>query len=173
VEELVTVLAKCPPSVRGIHQAAGDLVSVPAVQSQVTAVSPPIPTEPGPVDAAAPGVLDLRAMQQLRLALGKQAGTMLPELIERFSQDGNRLLAEAWRALGQGEADDLRRAAHSLKSTSATFGASELSAVARELEVLARDGMLEGAPSVLRRAEVEFARAQAALEVVRKELQVG
>jgi HPt (histidine-containing phosphotransfer) domain-containing protein len=95
---------------------------------------------------------------------------MLPELIERFYQDGSRLLAEAWLALEEGKADDLCRAAHSLKSASATFGAHELSAVARELEVLARDGMLENAAGLLRRAEAEFAGAQAALEAVRQEL---
>jgi hypothetical protein len=42
--------------------------------------------------------------------------------------------------------------------------------VTRELEHLARDGKLEGATELLRRAEAEFSRAQAALEVARKEL---
>jgi two-component system sensor histidine kinase/response regulator len=170
VEELVATLEKCRPHLPRIHQTPGEVVRRPAVQTQATAVSSPIPIEPEPVDGAVPGVLDLRAMQQLRLMLGKRAGRILPELIQRFYQDGNRLLAEAWRAWGKGEVDDLRRAAHSLKSTSATFGANELSAVTRELEVLARDGMFEGATGLLRRAEAEFARAQAALEVVREEL---
>lgn len=36
-----------------------------------------------------------------------------------------------------------RRAAHTLKSNAATFGANELSALARELEMLGRENNLE------------------------------
>jgi HPt (histidine-containing phosphotransfer) domain-containing protein len=93
---------------------------------------------------------------------------MLPGLIERFYQDVDRLLADARQALEQGQAEDLRRASHSLKSTSATFGAMALSAVARELEVLAQDGMLEGAAERIDRAEAESARAKTALETIRR-----
>jgi hypothetical protein len=45
-----------------------------------------------------------------------------------------------------------------------------LSAVARELEYLARDGRLEGAAQQITRAEAEFAVARAALEAKRDEL---
>jgi hypothetical protein len=44
-----------------------------------------------------------------------------------------------------------------------------LSAVARELEYLARDGVLEGVAGLVARAGTEFAAAKAALETVRKE----
>jgi HPt (histidine-containing phosphotransfer) domain-containing protein len=82
----------------------------------------------------------------------------------------DRLLGEARQALEQGQADSLRRAAHSLKSTSATFGALALSAVTRELEYRARDGMLQGTARLIARAEAEFVEARAALETVRKAL---
>jgi CheY-like chemotaxis protein len=170
VQELVATLAKCRSVSRPSHQTPGEAVGGPAVQSGTAVASSSIPTEPEPVEAGAPAVLDLKAMQRLQLGLGDRAGRVLPELIEQFSQDGSQLLAEAWLAVEQGKVEDLRRAAHSLKSTSATFGANELSAVTRELEHLARDGKLEGATGLLRRADAEFARAQAALEVVRKEL---
>ncbi len=94
---------------------------------------------------------------------------MLPELIEGFYKDADRLLGQARQGLEQGDADELRRAAHSLKSTSATFGAVALSAVARQLECLARDGRLEGAAGQITRAEAEFARARTALETKRDE----
>jgi HPt (histidine-containing phosphotransfer) domain-containing protein len=95
---------------------------------------------------------------------------MLPALIEQFYRDADRLLGQARLASEQGRAEDLRIAAHSLKSTSATFGAMALSAVARELEGRARDGMLEGAGEQIDQAEAEFARAKTALEVMRDEL---
>ena len=95
---------------------------------------------------------------------------MLPGLIEQFYQDVDRLLGEAQEASKHGQLDELRRAAHTLKSTSATFGAMGLSAIARELEYLARDGVLEGASDLITRAEVEFARAKNALDTMREEL---
>jgi hypothetical protein len=45
-----------------------------------------------------------------------------------------------------------------------------LSAMARELERLARDGMLEGAADQITRAEAESARVRTALEMVSDEL---
>ena len=76
---------------------------------------------------------------------------------------------EARQALAQGQTDDLRRASHTLKSTSATFGAMALSAAARELESLVREGMLDGADEQIARAEAEFARARTALEGMQDE----
>jgi CheY-like chemotaxis protein len=154
VEELVRALSRCPPSRSNALPKPLEVVETPAAEIRVTAVSPK--------------VLDQRALEQLRATLGKQADGMLPGLIERFYQDVDRLLVDAQQALGQGQAEDLRRASHSLKSTSATFGAMALSAVAGELEYLARDGMLEGAAERLDRAEAEFARAKTALETMQR-----
>jgi HPt (histidine-containing phosphotransfer) domain-containing protein len=113
-------------------------------------------------------VFDERALAQLRATLGKQADRMLPGLIERFYLDVDRLLGDARHALEQERMDDLHRAAHTLKSTSATFGAMALSAVARQLEQRAGDGMLEGAAELIGQAEAESVRAKAALEAVRE-----
>jgi HPt (histidine-containing phosphotransfer) domain-containing protein len=122
------------------------------------------------VSAPAPPVLDLAALQRLRSTLGKQADALLPSLIDNFFKDAPKLIADAHRTLEQGQAADLRRAAHTLKSTSATFGAMALSGLARELEYKARDGALEGADGLLSRIEAEYAQAKAALETLRKEL---
>lgn len=109
-------------------------------------------------------VLDARALAQLRATLGKQADRMLPALIEQFYRDGERLLGQAREAAAQGQAEELRIAAHSLKSTGATFGALALAAAAREMEALARDGRLDGMAAKIAQAEAEFAEAKAALE---------
>jgi CheY-like chemotaxis protein len=130
-----------------------------------TLATTPVATESGP---EGPKVLDVEALGQLRTTLGKQADKMMPVLVERFYGDADRLLGEARQALERGQADNLRRAAHSLKSTSATFGAMALSGVARELEYRVRDGVLEGAAGLIARAEAELVEAKAALETVRK-----
>jgi CheY-like chemotaxis protein len=171
VGELVTALSKCHPRLAmEVLQKRSEVVEAPGAEIAATAMSSPAQVEPGPMETVSSEVLDPGALKQLRATLGKQADRMLPGLIERFYQDGDRLLGEARQALEQGQADGLRRAAHSLKSTSATFGAVVLSAVARELEYLARDGVLEGAAGLIARAEAEFARAKAALETMREEL---
>jgi HPt (histidine-containing phosphotransfer) domain-containing protein len=114
-------------------------------------------------------VLDPTALERLRVTLGKQADAMLPGLIDTFFKDALRLIADAQHSWEQGQPADLRRAAHSLKSTSATFGAMALSRLARELEYKARDGALEGADELLARTQAAYAQAQAALEAWRKE----
>jgi CheY-like chemotaxis protein len=155
VADLVEALKKCRS-----HRAR-----VPQKQAQVAEP----PTLGRFVKAVSPEVLDARALEQLRATLGRQADQMLPALIEQFYRDADRLLGQARQASEQGRAEDLRIAAHSLKSTSATFGAMALSAVARELEAHARDGKLEGAGDQIARAEAEFATARAALEAMRHE----
>jgi HPt (histidine-containing phosphotransfer) domain-containing protein len=89
--------------------------------------------------------------------------------MDTFFKDAPKLIADAQRSWEQGQSADLRRAAHSLKSSSATFGAMALSALARELEYKARDGALEGADELLARIQAEYAQAKAALVVWRKE----
>ena len=57
------------------------------------------------------------------------------ELVDTFLQEAPAMLDELRRALAARDADKFRRAAHSLKSNSNTFGALTLGAMARELEL--------------------------------------
>jgi HPt (histidine-containing phosphotransfer) domain-containing protein len=60
-------------------------------------------------------------------------------------------------ALRGTDADEVRRAAHTLKSNGATFGATTFSELCRELEMLAKTGDLAGAPDLTARIEDEYA----------------
>jgi HPt (histidine-containing phosphotransfer) domain-containing protein len=106
-------------------------------------------------------------LERLRDTLGKQADILLPTLVKSFIDDGTRLLNEASRALQQKNAQDLRRAAHTLKSNGATFGATMLSTVAKQLEQLGRGGQFEGAAELIERAGREFVKAKTELEKLR------
>jgi CheY-like chemotaxis protein len=170
MEELAAALVKCQPRLAMTSaQESSEVVGEPGAGTPTRAKTP-MPTESGPEEPKAPKVLDVEALRQLRTTLGKQADRMLPRLVESFHGDVDRLLGQARQALEQGQMDTLRRAAHSLKSTSATFGALALAAVARELEYHARDGVLEGTARLIARAEAEFVEAKDALEAVRKAL---
>ena len=67
----------------------------------------------------------------------------IAELIDTFLEDGARRLSELHTALEVQDADTFRRAAHTLKSNAATFGATELAGLAKELEDLGRAGNLQ------------------------------
>ena len=65
------------------------------------------------------------------------------ELIDAFLDDTPDLFTQMRTALVTKDAESFRRAAHSMKSNAATFGAMELSALSKELEGLARENNLE------------------------------
>lgn len=108
-------------------------------------------------------VIDDMALSELKAMLGPRAETRLPTLLASFYPTAERLLADARTAAREGNADSLRRAAHSLKSNAATFGALRLATAALDLERRARSCRMDGAEELIRNAEAEFARARAAL----------
>jgi histidine phosphotransfer protein HptB len=57
------------------------------------------------------------------------------ELVEAFFEEAPIMLESMRTGLAEGDAEKFRRAAHSLKSNSHTFGAMALGAMARELEL--------------------------------------
>jgi PAS domain S-box-containing protein len=112
----------------------------------------------------APPVLDPATMRNLREMVGGDA-EFLRELIHTFLQDTPRMLSDMRQALADGDAAVLRRAAHSLKSNSAEFGAKTLSGLCRELEAIGKSGALEGADAKLTLAEAAYEQVKQALEI--------
>ena len=66
------------------------------------------------------------------------------ELVAEYRTDGASRVADMRTALAAGQAEDLRRAAHTLKGSSASLGALDLAEACREVEGRARDGELDG-----------------------------
>jgi HPt (histidine-containing phosphotransfer) domain-containing protein len=64
------------------------------------------------------------------------------ELIDTFLEDSPKMIAEIKSAYASGDVEAFRRAAHSLKSNAATFGAQHLAALAKELEMLGKENKL-------------------------------
>jgi HPt (histidine-containing phosphotransfer) domain-containing protein len=97
----------------------------------------------------------------------------IDELLEVFFDDSPRLLATMEDALSAGNAEDLRRAAHSLKSSSAGFGATRLSETCKEVEDMGKAGALEGADERIGQITKEYNEARAALEAIQRGIQRG
>lgn len=100
--------------------------------------------------------------------LKESAGAdFIGELVDAFLDDAPTLIAQMRSALTRQDADTFRRAAHSMKSNAATFGAKELSVRAKELETLARENNLEVGNRVDLIA-TEFEEVKNELEVLKK-----
>ena len=104
--------------------------------------------------------IDRTTFSELQAAAGED---FVKELVDSFLEEAQTMIASLRSTLASRDAGTFRRAAHSLKSNSHTFGAMALGALARELE-------MKGLPADARpldALEAEYARAAAALEELR------
>ncbi len=129
-----------------------DYLAKPIRVDELVAAIKRTPRREGAGDHAAPargdGAIDRKVLERLSEGTGGDVG-FVTELIEQFVADAPQLVAAAREGLERGDAEEVRRAAHTLKSNAATFGAHGLADAARELEELARRGELdEGAARV-------------------------
>lgn len=109
-------------------------------------------------------VIDQAVYAELQDTAGAE---FVAELVDTFLEEAPGMLAELRSARTENHAARFRRAAHSLKSNSNTFGASRLAALARELELRGLDADPARDVDALAALEAEYARAAAALKDVR------
>lgn len=104
--------------------------------------------------------IDADALARLREDLGDES--IVTEVVDAFLRDTPPLVASIRDALERRAGAEAARLAHSLKSTSATFGARGLTETARDLEHAATHDPAAAALLVTR-LDIEFARAHDAL----------
>jgi HPt (histidine-containing phosphotransfer) domain-containing protein len=85
-------------------------------------------------------VIDKTTFNELKQMSGED---FINELIDAFLEDGPNMIAAMRNALLAQDIESFRRNAHSMKSNANTFGAVELSGLARELELMARENNLD------------------------------
>ena len=81
------------------------------------------------------GVINRAIFDALEESVG---GEFIIVIVDAFLEETSQLMEALKKSLSTGDADAFRRAAHSMKSNAATFGAMQLSEQARELEAMAR-----------------------------------
>ena len=104
-------------------------------------------------------IINLNTFNALKETTGAE---FVNELVDTFLEDTPKLVMELRNALTSKDADAFRRAAHSIKSNAATFGAEQLATLARELESLGRENDLE-IGTRLEALEEAFQKAQSQL----------
>jgi HPt (histidine-containing phosphotransfer) domain-containing protein len=111
--------------------------------------------------------IDRTVLDSLLQSLGGDQ-EFFAELLETFFEDSPQQIAAMQAALPAGNAEELRRAAHTLKSNSASFGAMALSARCKALEMMGKAGSLEGAGTEIALVAADYDRARAALETIQE-----
>jgi HPt (histidine-containing phosphotransfer) domain-containing protein len=111
-------------------------------------------------------LIDANTFGELQANAGQD---FVAELVGTFAEEAPQILADLRSALQAGEADRFRRAAHSLKSNSNTFGATRLAELARTLEMNA----MPSSTAPLDALEAEYTRTVAALKQMAQGSQHG
>jgi CheY-like chemotaxis protein len=172
IDELVQALRRCEP--RRYEPLVVDR-GAPAATSQKTS-HPPLARSAGELEKLPPASgepsdrwptedtesqdmpLDAETLQALKEI------DALQEVIDIYLDSAPQLLQRIQEAVRAEQAEELREAAHSLKSTSAALGAFELSEMAKKMEIMGRFGNTTSASGMLGEIEAEYRRVKKALD---------
>jgi|GEM_PF-1785318 len=127
----------------------------PAEESAERAEEPNSEREAAPEsDPQAAPLLDPKVLEELRELGDLTATDMLGQLVTIYLGNSADLIEQLGTAVSAGDAKGVREAAHALKSTSGSLGATTLSALCKDLEMMGREGRLHGADELLVRLEI-------------------
>ncbi|MCP5158475.1 MAG: response regulator [Gammaproteobacteria bacterium] len=141
--------------------------SQPSVDRGVAATRPAAPprahfTMPATPESSV-ALLDERALAQIRALQQPGQPSVLGKVIGLYLDSAPALLQRVRDAVAAGDGEALRQAAHSFKSSSASLGAVQVSAVCKELEQKGREQRLEDVAQLLEALETHYLQARGAL----------
>jgi TMAO reductase system sensor TorS len=115
-------------------------------------------------------VIERAALDNIRLLQRDGMPNLIEKVIHKYLDHAPKLLATLRQAVAEADAPAVRQAAHSLKSSSANLGATELAARCKTLELEARFNNIVPSAEQLQGLEIEFTAVRDALA---SELQEG
>jgi CheY-like chemotaxis protein len=98
---------------------------------------------------------------------------LLSRLIALYRDDSSQLLADIDNAMKSSDAEGVARAAHTLKSSSANLGATNVAAIARQIEHSARGGDLNDLASSVTKLRAQRTVALSELEALENSAKVA
>ncbi len=172
---IVAITANAMQGDREICLACGmdDFLPKPYKQSQLKALlqkwlpASPMPAAANgaarsvPVPPADP-TLDVAVLEDLSRQVGGDNPDLIEELIRIYLDNAPQLIRDMDTALAAGEAKTLLRAAHTLKSSSASLGATRLSIMSKAIELAARNEAMDGLREAIDAVKLEFTAVTAA-----------
>jgi HPt (histidine-containing phosphotransfer) domain-containing protein len=127
---------------------------------------PAAPVPGGDPFAALTAVLDAAALARLRELDPNGESGLLPRVLKAFDSSLDRLLAQLSEARSSNDMTAIRHIAHTLKSSSASVGALELSRICADIEQRAREQQTEGLAPLLDDMVAQADRVRAVLKPV-------
>jgi HPt (histidine-containing phosphotransfer) domain-containing protein len=118
---------------------------------------------PQPQPPALPRVLDELSLRRLHELDPQGTNRVVERVLRAFEASLQRLLPQAAQALGSGDHEAVRHVVHTLKSSSASVGALELSRCCSEIENRLRMHQADGLAQLLARLDAEGERVLAAV----------
>jgi HPt (histidine-containing phosphotransfer) domain-containing protein len=115
------------------------------------------------------GAVDNAVLSALRESVGNDP-EFLGELVDEFRQDAPKQLESLREAASSGDATTARRAAHTLKGNSLTFGAGKLASLCQDAETAASADNLTAVLSRLDEIDGEWSRVGAELLAWREDI---
>ncbi len=100
--------------------------------------------------------LDPSALNNYREFMGEEADAFIVDIVETFLDNAPQLLAHMEASMASADSQGFVRAAHTLKSNSATVGATLLASLAAELESRGKTEDLSTLAEQVRLAREEY-----------------
>ncbi len=147
VEDLVDALEQTRPYTRP----AGPTTAVTQPSTDPVLV-------PGP---GANHAVDPAALSEVLELMGDEGAAMVRDLIKLFLDNSPLLLDQLRTALTAGDAESVRRTAHTFRSPAAQMGALSLATLCQQLEVNSEQGDLTNGPTLVEAISGEYTRVRA------------
>ena len=161
---VVELTAHSMPSdrARSLDNGMDDFVSKPFTRQSLRAVlerwltwgtEGETPTELPTLDVSPAGYsvddqINDAALEQIYALDRRSGGNGFEKLVRIYLKRAQAIIGDLRAAVGEGDAEGIARAAHSLKSTSYQLGAERMGDVCAELEALGRQGVTDGAAAL-------------------------
>ena len=121
---------------------------------------------PDPPAVAADQQINRQALNNIRALSPGNGDALLERVLQAYLDDTPTQLRSIGQAIARGDAVQLRKSAHSLKSSSANVGAEALAQRCKEVEQLGRNDTTAGAAVLLAEMERSFQAARQALGAI-------
>ena len=121
-------------------------------------------------DALQPAI-DRAVIEQFRELDPNGSMALAARILGIYADSSGSVFADIEQSMGNGDSALLRRAAHSLKSSSANVGARQLSALFKEFELLGKENRVDEARAQFDALRAEYARAHEGIRALRLEFE--
>ncbi|WP_141753420.1 response regulator, partial [Duganella sp. HH101] len=152
-----------PFTQQALGQTIARWISLPRVPAAQEAA---VQQAPAPAATAFGGEINRQALDNIRALSASNGDALLERVLQAYLDDTPSHLRALQQAIATGNTVQLRKAAHSLKSSSANVGATALAQHSKEMEQLGRNDTTAGAALLLAEMERSFQAVRQALGAI-------